>query len=674
MWYKRNFRRNLIDMHIPDWDPEFLSRFDPEAYADAVAASGVDTAIIYAGNCLGMCFWPSKLGHMHEGLHGRDIFGETVDACRRRGLKIVGYYNIWNRYEYDHHPEWRMRDKNGKGSYVDRGDRFGVCCPNTGYREFVQGQIQDLCSHYKFDGLWVDMIGWTGTVCYCDSCRETYRRETGLELPEAVDFADPAWVRFHRSRQAWKTDFSKMVVDTAKAAQPDMSVTLQSASCKGSWHDGASTAFFSLPDYLAVDLYLQPWEEAFICKLLRALSNTQPVEFMVSSCVDLEEHTTRKPLERLSMQSKLALAHQCAFTFIDAIDPAGTVNRPLYDKMNGILTKMEPYFPTVQPDWKLKADVGIWYNIDNLTDQRQLELAYKVSHALIQANISFDAVTARQQDSLSDYKVIVLSDVEMLDDAEVEALRQYTANGGKLYISGGTGTLDGFGNRRSGDALEELLGVCRTGESAWPLSYMAPTAAGQPLFDYYRPDYPLCIPTKQFTLTAGQNVTVLATLAETVRDPKDNHFFSSAISNPPTRFTDSPCLTLHPFGKGSVMYAAGLPEASPHDAQRTVFINLLRSLLDTPSMTSDAPAPVQLTAFASPEGDRLLVSALNFQQQFPVIPVHGVHVWVDTAGKKVRSAVFADTGKACPFEEKDGGAELFLDRLDEFAMVALELE
>ena len=94
MWYKRNFRRNLIDMHIPDWDDGFLARFDPEAYADAVAASGVDTAIIYAGNCLGMCFWPSKLGHMHEGLHGRDIFGETVDACRRRGTQLKLFCEI----------------------------------------------------------------------------------------------------------------------------------------------------------------------------------------------------------------------------------------------------------------------------------------------------------------------------------------------------------------------------------------------------------------------------------------------------------------------------------------------------------------------------------------------------------------------------------------------------
>lgn len=671
MWYKNNFRRNLIDMHIPDWEPSFLSRFDPEAYADAVAASGVDTAIIYAGNCLGMCFWPSRLGHMHENLHGRDIFGETVAACRRRGLKIVGYYNIWNRFEYDRHPEWRMRDPNGRGcSYK----RFGICCPNTGYREFVRGQIEDLCSRYEFDGLWVDMIGWTGCACYCDGCREAYRRETGLELPETVDFADPAWVRFQRSRQAWVTDFSKMVVDTAKAAQPGISVTLQSASCKGGWRDASPTSFFAQPDYLAVDLYLEPWEEAFICKLIRALSNTQPVEFMVSSCVDLDEHTTRKPLERLSMQSKLALAHQCAFVFIDAIDPVGTVNRPLYDSMHSILANMEPYLAAVRPDWKLKADVGIWYNLDNMTDRDQLALAYQVSHALIQSNISFDVVTARQRDSLNDYKVIILSDVEMLDAAEVQALRRFVQNGGRLYASGHTGTINGSGVKNGDFLLADVLGVHCTGESAWPLSYMAPTAAGQPLFDYYRPDYPLCIPTQQVTVAVDADVTVLATLAQTVRDPADRNFFSSAISNPPTRFTDSPCLTLHPFGKGAAMYAAGLPEASPHDAQRTVFINLIRSLLESPSMTSDAPAPVQITTFVSPDGSRMLVNLLNFQQQFPVIPIHGMKVWLDTAGKKVRSAVFADSGFACPHTVKDGGIELCPSVVDELAMIALELE
>ena len=46
MWYKNNFKRSLIDMHIPDWNPEFLSKFDPEKYADSVYASGAEVALI----------------------------------------------------------------------------------------------------------------------------------------------------------------------------------------------------------------------------------------------------------------------------------------------------------------------------------------------------------------------------------------------------------------------------------------------------------------------------------------------------------------------------------------------------------------------------------------------------------------------------------------------------
>lgn len=33
--YRQSRRRLLIDMHIPDWDPAFLSRFDPAELAAA---------------------------------------------------------------------------------------------------------------------------------------------------------------------------------------------------------------------------------------------------------------------------------------------------------------------------------------------------------------------------------------------------------------------------------------------------------------------------------------------------------------------------------------------------------------------------------------------------------------------------------------------------------------
>ena len=50
MWFDRSFRRGLVDMHIPDWDPAFLRDFSAETYAECMALAGFDTVEIYAGN------------------------------------------------------------------------------------------------------------------------------------------------------------------------------------------------------------------------------------------------------------------------------------------------------------------------------------------------------------------------------------------------------------------------------------------------------------------------------------------------------------------------------------------------------------------------------------------------------------------------------------------------
>ncbi len=39
-WFATSWRRILVDMHIPDWDDEFLSKLDPERYVDTMAADG----------------------------------------------------------------------------------------------------------------------------------------------------------------------------------------------------------------------------------------------------------------------------------------------------------------------------------------------------------------------------------------------------------------------------------------------------------------------------------------------------------------------------------------------------------------------------------------------------------------------------------------------------------
>ena len=46
MWIKGNYRRNLMDMHIDDWNPEFLSKINVKEYVAALKDAGVQAAMV----------------------------------------------------------------------------------------------------------------------------------------------------------------------------------------------------------------------------------------------------------------------------------------------------------------------------------------------------------------------------------------------------------------------------------------------------------------------------------------------------------------------------------------------------------------------------------------------------------------------------------------------------
>ena len=99
-WYKHSFRRNLIDMHIHDWDDRFLARFDPQQYVDIVCSAQADAAMVYAHSHVGHCYYPTQVGHQHASLHGRDIFGQVIEGFHQRGLDVIAYYLIYDDFAY----------------------------------------------------------------------------------------------------------------------------------------------------------------------------------------------------------------------------------------------------------------------------------------------------------------------------------------------------------------------------------------------------------------------------------------------------------------------------------------------------------------------------------------------------------------------------------------------
>jgi hypothetical protein len=294
-------------MHIPDWNEAFLSQFDPERYVEMLELAQVDTAYVYTTSCLGLCYWPTKLGKMHAGLKGRDIIGEVFSLCHKRSINVIAYYNHWSRWACETYTDWQIRSIDGRGSldFLWAPGHYGVCCPNSPYRDFVVGQIQDLCSRYEFAGMWFDMGIWPHTVCYCRHCRERYARQVGGEMPTTVAWTDPAWRKFIEIRNQWLVEYTELITRTAKTCKPGISVGHQSAAWTTGWHSGASQAYMALSDYLGGDFYGSFSDHSLACKLLANLTANKPFEFMTSRCPDLTEHTTVKPVELMRWLCRL---------------------------------------------------------------------------------------------------------------------------------------------------------------------------------------------------------------------------------------------------------------------------------------------------------------------------------------------------------------------------------
>ena len=684
-WYERSFRRCLVDMHIPDWSPEFLAKLDPDEYARLMGESKVDAAIIYAGSCLGLCNWDAPGGRQHGSLKGKDFLGRVIGGCRERGVKVVLYFNAWSRWAYDQRPDWRLVERDGLSS-VERGWRYGLCCQaNPEYQDYFLGNLRDLVAKHDLDGLWIDMIGWFGSVCHCHSCKERFLRETGHEAPGTVDWDSPLWCEFQGKREEWLADFAARLRQEVTSVKPDITLALQCTSLSVGWVGGLSQRFLDAADYLAGDFPGAAVPHSVVCKLLNSLTRNKPVEYMVPYCEDLRFHTGYMTEAKLWMKALASIANGAAFVFIDAIDPDGMMREETWRTLAAVNEELGRYTPFIDNAAASKADIAVLWGMESMVDpsdngkltheatrrNQPMHRIYNIAKSLIAAKLTFDVIGRRNLGSLAKYQALVLPDVIWLEPADIQAIQDYVRQGGALYASGAT-SLKSRGKGGGKDfQLADVLGVTFTGERTGKVSYIAPGPAVSRLFRGNSHRYPLQAGQQLRVETTGAEV--LATLALPYGNgPEECDHFHSANSDPPAVWTDRPSLTLNRFGHGKALYSAGLIEDCDHGRNLEVFANLVGSLLQRPTVIApDAPRACEFIVFG--QRDRLLVNILNYQEELPPVPALGLKVKVHAGGRGMACVKRLPGQEDTPFTiDADGYVEFVVPRLEQFEMYALE--
>ena len=678
-WYKNHWRRMLVDAHIPDWDERFLAQWDPMKFVENLERARVSAAMVYANSHVGLCYWPTKSGAMHKGLKGRDICGEIIAECRRRGLATIAYYSlIFNNWAYINHHDWRI---------IPAGERrwpprYGTCCPNSpGYRDFVVAQIEEFFSAYPVKSVFFDMTFWP-ELCVCPNCVRRCQEEIGMEPPKEPDWKSLEWMRFQRWREGCLLDFARLVTETTKRVRPDVTVTHQFSTVLYDWGNAVPFGLADYCDYLSGDFYGDSIQQSIACKAYYAISKEHSFEFMTTANVSLFDHVTLKSKERLQAQAAMALAHAAPFVFIDAINPDGTQNEAVYDLIGRVFAETEKYEPFLGGE--LRADVGVYFsqeckfhpNNSEPGEMPHLRALRGACRALQRAHLPFGVVTHRNLKELNSYQVIVLPDVLLMEEEEAEAIREFVRSGGGLYASGRSSSRHTSGRELSDFLLSDLFGVSLEGEAEGRLSFITPTEA--PLREMLAPqDYMihngLCLAVKPVS------AQVLATRTLPWTDPEEGNIwgnFASIHSNPPGPMSSAPVLTRNSFGEGTAVYCAIAFEGVEQEVNERVFSALIRSLLRRPPcFEAEAHPSVEITCFDQRENSRAILSVVVNQAELPNVPVDLVVRARLRDGMRPKEVLLLPDRSPLDFRLREGNcAEFDLKQIPVLAMIAINYE
>lgn len=679
-WAERSYRRVLIDTHVPDWDPLFLSKLNAHAVAGAVVRSGAQAAMVYFQSHVGLCNWPSAAGQMHRGIAEKDYLARLIAALHARDIPVCAYFSVhFDNWAYLTHPAWRFEQATNNSMGPLPRERYGLCCSNNrGYRAYVRAQTEEIVNGFAVDAVFFDMM-WQPGVCACRHCRARFAAETDHAWSDRIDWEDEGWCAFQAARERWTAEWAQELRELVRVHDARLDVYHNFAMGVANWSRAQSFQSASAHDFLGGDFYGGRDEQLVVCKLMLNLSERRPIEFMTTVTSGLTEHETLKNQEELDLLALAAVSHGAAFLGIAAFDPDGGINEASLDVLRRAFEQMTPYEPFL--GGAPVEEVGVYFSSaskvrfdENGTPLNELATSgssdYPHFHAvkgacraLQGAHLPFGVITRRQIDELQRYRVVVLPNVARMDETECAAFRAYVAGGGRLYASRLTSLVD-VGGKRDGDfALSDVFGVSFAAEEAGQSIYVEPAAGlvSAAIAPQRRLAHALDRNAGSVRLNLGV-AEALATLSLPAGHPDRgsvaDHNWSSIHSSPPYDMLCAPTLVRNRFGSGEVIFSAADIESRP-GASSALFVALVRDLLGALGSRVDVEAPSCVWMNAFERDDRMIVTLLNYQVEFPILPVDGVRISVrPKPGQRVARVTLAPAETPLAYEPADEGVSI----------------
>ena len=701
-WYAKAYKWVTTSSHRDDWHPDVYKNFDPDKWVEAIASCGPDVLFFQSKGCSGNAYYQTELEHTHLGLKGRDAMGEVLELCHQRGIRFaVNQEILFDNYLYKTHPDWRIRDAEGRDSKALLGDgRPGVVCLNSPYRDLVLAQVDALAKKYPLDGIFYDMVFNWLPVCYCRHCRSLYQEECESELPAGDDRSSPEFRRYVHWRDKRLHDFTRDLVDTFKAHRPDGMATFNSPRPYKGAPSVLERAF--LADVLMGDPYQGDWSSqstSFACNAWSNMTKKQVAPMAVGRMHGHEaQHTGSRSVDELMVSSAICSAYNCATQFFDGVNVDGTLYESPFLAYKAVFDMMRPLEPLLGGE-KIRS-VGIYisdrtndYLYESGPEQQSYVLfgpapvgpSEQYTSGLVEAfgtfqkhHIPVDMITRLRLDRLEDYSLLVVPDAMCMSDEETDYIRRYVRNGGNLVATRLTSLADEDGNRRHNFALSDVFGVDYLGETENNETYMGIPPelcreAGIPEDMEVKVDRQAIVAAHAEAEALGRII-----LPYTNRE-NDAQRWMGLLDSPPGPLTDHPAVVMNEYGKGRSCYLSARVHAlEPHfsvEEPRELMYALGRSMRkDSVPLTADGPPWLVVTGFRKPEENAIVVHLVNAPREVPVLPLRDIRVTLRLIdGEEVSSVVAHPDQEQLGFEREGDVASFTVPKVGPYQVIVVGL-
>nr|MDO8132807.1 beta-galactosidase trimerization domain-containing protein [Candidatus Njordarchaeum guaymaensis] len=713
-WWSNPLR--IITIELP---PSDIKDLDIEETVTKVADLGANVAVAFALSYVGArAYYQSTIAPHHPDLGRRDILRETIEHCRKQGLKVLAYVNcIWGDSAVaKEHPEWAQRKSDGQ-LQQEFGGASTAMCPNGPYKEYLQKVVLEIVSNYDVDGVFMDEPGFQ-SWCACENCAAKLKKDLGLELPTKQNWSDPNWLKFIEWRYKSVTEFASSVYRTIKGIDSKKMCFLQFHFpissflsrrmpvfmydiLKIGWRHGSEYAGWYIPmiygenlrelmrheDVLSVEDYrslsqLPVWWLGASVRYAKSIDENKPVFVLIESpyipwnLVSLPEAELK-----VSIASVVANGAQPWFAMYGP-GVANLTNWKAIGESFNKLRELEEYLEkreTIKFAALLFSERTVHLYGRNQVESRCLDHFHGFYKALSQSHVPFDVIhddNLASPKTLEGYKVLVLPNAACLSQADTLNIQRFVKNGGGVVATFRSSLFDDKGNQLSNLSLNEVLGVDYLGSITSSLFGYARIRGQHEITEQVGVENIIpCVDEQLNVKTKGKARSLCSILSAS----------TSAFTTLGAE-TSLPTIVVSDYGKGRTVYFPGKPESIFLSYGWDIYRALLERSVkwtcktELPLTFENLPNTVEVQAYYQPANSRFVVHLVNYTSEMPrpineTLPVCNVNCSMRIpTDSRIRSVKLLVSGKEPPWNTKNGYVTFTVPKIDEHEIICISWE